>query len=196
MEKGKYISRLSLLILMVFVYLPGCSPDTITTTATIITTQTTTAPPLTVTDTFISTLPAQTLTMTTTMTTTTTTTITPIPTTTSQISLSLAPADAYKLIQANILNPSFIIIDLRTPTELAAAGKIANSILMDYNAGVFDNQVGSLNLGLKYVIYCKSGMRSGKALTTMKSLNFKEVYEIAGGTNAWIAAGLPIVNGP
>jgi rhodanese-related sulfurtransferase len=196
MKIGKYLSGAGLAVLLILVCLPGCAPRMITTTTTIITTQTTTMPPATVTDTFTTTLPAQTLTTTATAIVTTTTTVTVTPTSTVPISLSLAPAEAYKLIQANTGNPSFVILDLRTPAEVAAAGKIANSILLDYNAGVFDSQVGHLNLSLRYVIYCKSGIRSGKALITMKDLNFKEVYEIAGGTNAWIAAGLPVVNGP
>jgi rhodanese-related sulfurtransferase len=198
MKIGKSLCGTGLAVLLIFVCLPGCKPRMITTTATIITTQTTTAAPVTVTDTFTTTLPAQTLTTTaiTTAIVTTITTVTFTPTSIVSISLSLAPAEAYKLIQANTGNSSFVILDLRTPAEVAAAGKIANSILLDYNAGVFDSQVGRLNRSFRYVIYCKSGIRSGKALLTMKDLDFKEVYEIAGGTNAWIAAGLPVINGP
>jgi rhodanese-related sulfurtransferase len=168
----------------------GCTPQPVTTTATITTTSIMTSPPTTVTTTATTTLPAQTVTAI----VTTTTTVTP--TSPTQIIQTLTPAESYTLIQTNLGNPKFVIIDLRTPTELAAAGKIANSILMDYNAGIFDSQVGGLNHNMKYLIYCKSGVRSAKALATMKALYFAEVYEEAGGMNAWIAAGLPVINGP
>lgn len=41
-----------------------------------------------------------------------------------------------------------------------------------------------------YVI-CQSGMRSQKGATIFSTKGFSEVYNVAGGTSAWLSAGLP-----
>ena len=44
-----------------------------------------------------------------------------------------------------------------------------------------------------YLIYCRSGNRSGQALDIMEELNFREVYNMMGGILEWEAEGLPTV---
>ena len=45
----------------------------------------------------------------------------------------------------------------------------------------------------RILIYCRSGKRSGKALSMMKELGFREVYNMLGGIVQWESGGLPTV---
>ena len=86
-----------------------------------------------------------------------------------------------------------IVIDIRTPEEYAAGHLEKVNINLDYYAPDFKGQLARLDKTAKYLIYCRSGGRSGKTLVIMKDMGFNEVHDIAGGINAWIAAGLPVV---
>jgi rhodanese-related sulfurtransferase len=109
-----------------------------------------------------------------------------------QIAEDITTEEAFNLIQANQQNPEFIIIDVRTPGEFAQ-GHIENAINIDFYSEAFGNYIEVLNRNHSYLIYCRSGSRSINTLSTMKSLDFTEVYNISGGITAWQAAGLPVV---
>ncbi len=53
--------------------------------------------------------------------------------------------------------------------------------------------MGALDPGEKYVVYCRSGNRSGKATALMTQKGFTTVADVDGGIVAWEAAGLPTV---
>lgn len=42
------------------------------------------------------------------------------------------------------------------------------------------------------IVHCDSGARSGAASAVLAKHGFEQVYSLAGGINAWKAAGLPI----
>lgn len=83
-----------------------------------------------------------------------------------------------------------VILDIRTPEEFAA-GHIAGAINIDYYASDFEQRLGVLEMDVPYVMYCNSGNRSSNTLPLMDSLGFSEVYELDGGIQAWLGAGLP-----
>lgn len=45
------------------------------------------------------------------------------------------------------------------------------------------------------IVCCASGMRSGKACGELKKLGFTNLNGLAGGVDAWVAAGYPIKKG-
>ena len=107
----------------------------------------------------------------------------------AQIIEDITPQEAFTLIQNNQNNPDFVIIDVRTPQEFAEE-HIENAINMDYYSETFRDELNNLDKNKTYLVYCRSGKRSGNALDIMKELNFREAYNI-GGIIEWKAAGLP-----
>jgi rhodanese-related sulfurtransferase len=121
-----------------------------------------------------------------------TTPTTTTPPTETLIAEDITAEEAFALIQANQQNPDFVIIDVRTPEEFAT-GYLENAINIDYYSAAFSDEIKTLDKNRTYLIYCRSGARSGQALGLMAVLQFAEVYSISGGITAWQAAGLPVV---
>ena len=114
------------------------------------------------------------------------------PETAGQIIENVSPQEALNLIQENQNNPDFVILDVRTAEEVAD-GHIEEAINIDFYSETFRDEVNRLDKNRTYLIYCRSGRRSGNALDIMAELNFREVYNISDGIIAWEAAGLPTV---
>ena len=77
------------------------------------------------------------------------------------------------------------VLDVRTPEEYKS-GFISNAV--NYNvmdSVAFVNTILSLDKNKKYLLYCKSGRRSGKALVMMKNMGFKKVHHLNGGVTEW-----------
>ena len=108
----------------------------------------------------------------------------------AQIIEDITPQEAFTLIQENQNNPDFVIIDVRTPQEFAD-GYIENAINLDFHSETFRDELNNLDKNKTFLVYCRSGVRSGNALDIMAELNFREAYNILGGINAWKAEGLP-----
>ena len=110
----------------------------------------------------------------------------------TQIIENITPQEAFSLIQDNRNNPDFVIIDVRTPEEFAEE-YIENAINIDYYSETFRDELNQLDKNQTYLIYCRSGSRSGNALDIMAELNFMEVNNILDGIIGWKAEGLPTV---
>lgn len=100
----------------------------------------------------------------------------------------VTPTVAYSLIEENKANPDFVILDVRTPEEYAD-GHIAESILLDFYDDGFEDELDKLDKSKTYLVYCRSGNRSGKSVRMMEDLNFMEVYDVDGGILRWEAEG-------
>ncbi|MCX5793659.1 MAG: rhodanese-like domain-containing protein [Elusimicrobia bacterium] len=85
-----------------------------------------------------------------------------------------------------------VLLDIRTPDEYAQ-GHLKDSTVIDFYAPDFAEKLGKLDKSAKYLIYCRTGRRSGKALETMQQLGFTQAHDIEGGITAWTAAGYPVV---
>jgi rhodanese-related sulfurtransferase len=110
-------------------------------------------------------------------------------TTTSSVPTIDAP-DAYNLIQRNINNPDFVILDVRTADEFNA-GHIAGAINIDYTSAQFTADVSLLDKSKQYLVYCATGVRGAAATQIMVGLGFSNVENMAGGITAWIQDGFP-----
>ena len=84
------------------------------------------------------------------------------------------------------------VLDVRTPAEYFS-GHIKNSMQADWNdKAEFARRLSFVDKNKPVYVYCLSGGRSGAAAAKMRSEGYKNVYELAGGTNAWRAASLPL----
>lgn len=109
----------------------------------------------------------------------------------TQIIENIAPQEAFTLIKDKQNNPDFIIIDVRTLEEFAEE-HIEDAINIDFYAKTFRDELNRLDKNKTYLIYCRSGGRSGNALNIMEELDFREVHNMSGGIIEWNAEGLPI----
>jgi phage shock protein E len=77
------------------------------------------------------------------------------------------------------------VIDVRTPDEYKE-GHIKNAINYNvFDSVAFGKQINMLNKNKIYLLYCKSGIRSGKALVMMQQKGFKHFYHLSGGISGW-----------
>lgn len=104
----------------------------------------------------------------------------------------ITPQEAFTLIQDNRSNLDFVIIDVRTREEFSG-GYIENATNIDFYSETFRDMLDNLDKSKTYLIYCRSGARSGSTLDIMAGLNFEEVYNILGGMIQWQSAELPTV---
>ncbi len=111
-------------------------------------------------------------------------------TSTDTIYRALTVVQADSLIDANPANPDFVIIDLRTPSDYSA-NHLLNSININYYDANFSTQIAALDHNKMYLLYCLAGSRSTQTYNMMQTQNFREVYNMLGGINAWITGGYP-----
>jgi rhodanese-related sulfurtransferase len=116
----------------------------------------------------------------------------PTVTTANQIIKKISVAEANTLIQTYAGKADFVLLDVRTPAEFAA-GHLEGAIMIDFNAGNFRAEAEKLDINKRYLVYCRTDNRSGQAVTIMKDLGFKEIYDMDGGITEWQAAGYPVV---
>ena len=83
-----------------------------------------------------------------------------------------------------------VVVDVRTPEEFAG-GHVAGAELLDIYDPAFQDGVDGLDRDGAYLVYCRTGNRSGQAVALMEELGFTEVYD-AGGLDALGAAGATI----
>lgn len=88
--------------------------------------------------------------------------------------------------------PNVVLLDVRTPEE-AAEGIIPGAVVMDFNAPDFNSKVDKLDKEKTYLVYCKVGGRSAKAVTLMGNKGIKKVYHLDGGYLAWIKSGFETI---
>jgi rhodanese-related sulfurtransferase len=107
--------------------------------------------------------------------------------------INVTPKEASSLIQENLNNPDFVIVDVR-PSRYYDTGHIEGAVniaLGIQDTSAFQNKISGLNKNKTYLVYCPDGC--GAATRIMKELDFQKLYDITGGYNRWVEEGLPIV---
>ncbi len=87
---------------------------------------------------------------------------------------------------------NLVVLDVRTPDEYAE-GHLAGATLLDFYDDDFADQLAQLDPDVPYLLYCRSGNRSGQTAEMMSELGFVDVADVDGGIVAWTEAGLPVV---
>jgi rhodanese-related sulfurtransferase len=105
---------------------------------------------------------------------------------------SVSVEEAHALIERLEGAPWFVILDVRTADEYAA-GHIGGAVNIDYYSPSFAAEVGALDPGNTYLVYCRTGVRSAAAADIMVGQGFTDLYDLEGGIVGWTAAGYPLV---
>jgi len=87
-----------------------------------------------------------------------------------------------------------VVLDVRTPEEFAE-GHLAGAVLVDFYDPDFTEQLAALDPDLPYVVYCRSGNRSGQTMPLLEQLGFESAVNVDGGILSWAQAGLPVTAG-
>ncbi len=90
--------------------------------------------------------------------------------------------------------PELLLLDVRTPEEVAEGKITENAIHINIHDTDFTQQVSNLDRHATYYVYCKAGGRSAKAQKEMQNLGFKQVINVEGGLTSWLNAGYPLVS--
>lgn len=85
-----------------------------------------------------------------------------------------------------------IVLDVRTPEEFDGE-RIEGAIMVDFYDDDFADQLAELDPDVPYLLYCRSGNRSGQTREVLAELGFTDVADVDGGIVAWVDAGLPVV---
>jgi rhodanese-related sulfurtransferase len=104
---------------------------------------------------------------------------------------TITTKEGAKLIEDNKANSDFVIIDVRTEDEFKS-GHVEKARNIDFYGKDFETKLNALDKNKTYAIYCRSGNRSGQALSMMEKLGFKKVYNF-GGIVEWVKAGFKTV---
>lgn len=87
---------------------------------------------------------------------------------------------------------SFQLIDVRTPAEFRS---VHAEGALNHPLESFDAKNLPFEKGETLHLICQSGGRSAKACQLLEAAGYDGVVNVEGGTAAWQAAGLPVVEG-
>ncbi|MDX5340683.1 MAG: rhodanese-like domain-containing protein [Cyclobacteriaceae bacterium] len=82
------------------------------------------------------------------------------------------------------LQKDTLILDVRTAGEFAG-GKIRGARNIDIMSPAFVQQVKNLPKDKTYLVYCRSGNRSGQACEVMADMGFEKLKNLSGGLMRW-----------
>jgi hydroxyacylglutathione hydrolase len=106
------------------------------------------------------------------------------------------PIEGLKLISANDLkamldrNDDVTVLDVRKQNEWDA-GYIEGAVHIF--VGHLMEKISQIPKEKPIVVHCSAGYRSGLAASILLRAGYTEIYNVAGGIDAWLSSGLPIV---
>lgn len=79
------------------------------------------------------------------------------------------------------------VIDVRTPEEFEA-GHIDGALNINFRSEDFAAEIAKLDKSQPYILHCKTGGRSAKALAEMEAQGFENIAHMVDGYDGWSAA--------
>jgi rhodanese-related sulfurtransferase len=84
--------------------------------------------------------------------------------------------------------PRFQVLDVRRPPEHASA-RVPRALNIPLDR--LERESGTLDRSRPIAVICASGYRSSTAGSLLRRQGFEELYNVVGGTSAWVTAGFP-----
>lgn len=109
----------------------------------------------------------------------------------TKVFMVLDPTSFAKAMKAGLQAGDGVVLDVRKPEEFAA-GHIEGAKNIDYYGKTFKESLAELPRDKTYLIYCRSGGRSGRTSAMMNELGFQRVFDLEGGMIAWQKGKHPI----
>ena len=81
-------------------------------------------------------------------------------------------------------NKDIIVLDVRTKSEYNK-GHIDGAVQNNYFSTKFKKRLRTLDRTQPYLVHCKSGHRSGRAVKIMVKEGFTNIIHLDGGYDAW-----------
>lgn len=107
---------------------------------------------------------------------------------------TISTEEALTVIQALEDDNRFVLLDIRTPAEVEA-GHIPGAADLDFYSDTFRDDLAQLDRDRIYLIYCRTGNRTGQTYRIMEDLGFDAVYDMEDGITQWMALDYPICTG-
>jgi hydroxyacylglutathione hydrolase len=101
----------------------------------------------------------------------------------------LEPHDLYQLLQTCTNGDCPVVVDVREPWEYHQ-GHVPGAVLIPL--GQLSSRLNELDPAHPVAVICASGSRSQSAAALLGQKGFKTVYNILGGTGAWVYSGLEV----
>lgn len=89
-------------------------------------------------------------------------------------------------------DPDIRVLDIRTPPEYAE-GHIRGAVNIDFMSGDFSKRLEELDRDAVYLVYCRLGNRSARAMKVFGRLGFSRILHLSRGIRDWQGQGLPLV---
>jgi rhodanese-related sulfurtransferase len=96
-----------------------------------------------------------------------------------------------------------LLIDTRTDRQRAVQGDLPGAIVVDrtvlewrLDPASADRIPEATGSDLEVVVVCRQGYSSSLAAASLRAIGLHRATDLAGGVEAWLAAGLPTSTGP
>ena len=103
---------------------------------------------------------------------------------------TVTSAEAAKLLKESGTNPGFVVLDVRTPEEYRD-GHLEGAVMIDFRSNGFKEELKTLDREKTYLVYCRTGRRSGSAISMMEEMGFRKIYHLSDGIKGWKEKGFP-----
>ena len=107
-------------------------------------------------------------------------------------SCDLSAVVAHKMIQDNINNPDFVIIDVRSEDDFKRE-HLKNAVNIRYTDSDYNEVMQQNGKEKMYLFYCLSGVSSRIAMQKLMPFGFHKIYNLEGGIMDWKDAGFEVI---
>ncbi|SRR5690606_1888687 len=104
----------------------------------------------------------------------------------------LSPRECSDLLSRNLERPCRIL-DVRTADEFRG-GHVIGAEHLDFYRPDFRQCIEQKDRTIRYLVYCRRGIRGQKTMELMHQCGFPDVVNIRGGYENWVSQGLPVQN--
>jgi rhodanese-related sulfurtransferase len=96
-----------------------------------------------------------------------------------------------------------VLVDTRTESQRRRQGEVPGALVIDrtvlewrLDPASDDRIAEATGYDLEVVVLCRQGYSSSLAAASLREVGLHRATDVVGGVEAWVAAGLPVDDGP